>query len=137
MLCVGHMASQIEDIAWAICGSDLEHSNRNTPVKTETLLGTGGALRLADRFFKPRALVLNGDTYLAADYAQILKHHLEVRRDPAIVATLAVSRLEDTERYGTVALDSTERQVTGFREKVRGGTGPGWLNAGAYVIECT
>jgi NDP-sugar pyrophosphorylase family protein len=132
VLCVGHMSSQIHDCLGdgSRLGVVIEYS-----YETDTLLGTGGALRLADRFFKPRALVLNGDTYLAADYTQILKHHLEVRRDPTIVATLTVSRLEDVERYGTVVLDSTEGRVTGFREKVRGGTGPGWLNAGAYVIE--
>ena len=85
--------------------------------ETEALLGTGGALRLADRFFEPRALVLNGDTYLAADYAQILEGHLEARTGPTIVATITVSRLEEIERYGSVVLDSAEHHVTGFREK--------------------
>jgi NDP-sugar pyrophosphorylase family protein len=132
VLCVGHMASQIHDCLGdgSRLGVELLYSH-----ETEALLGTGGALRLADRFFLPRALVLNGDTYLAADYAQILEDHLEARAAAPIGATLTVSRLEETERYGTVVLDSTEHYVTGFREKETKQTGPGWLNAGAYVIE--
>jgi NDP-sugar pyrophosphorylase family protein len=132
VLCVGHMASQIEDYLGdgSPLGVKIEYSR-----ETESLLGTGGALRLADRFFRPRALVLNGDTYLAADYPQILGHHLEECRDARVAATLTVSRLEETQRYGTVVLDSSECYVRGFREKVQGGAGPGWLNAGAYVIE--
>jgi NDP-sugar pyrophosphorylase family protein len=132
VLCVGHMAGQIRDCLGdgSRLGVLVEYSH-----ETETLLGTGGALRLADRFFEPRALVLNGDTYLAADYTQILEHHLAERTDPTIVATLTVARLDEIERYGSVALDSTEQYVTGFREKTREQTGPGWLNAGVYVIE--
>ena len=52
--------------AWGMAldwASHIEYS-----VEPEVLLGTGGALRLAERFFEPHALVLNGDTYLATDY---------------------------------------------------------------------
>jgi NDP-sugar pyrophosphorylase family protein len=132
VICVGHMAAQIHDCLGdgSRLGVEIQYSH-----ETETLLGTGGALRLADRFFEPRALVLNGDTYLATDYTQILEHHLENRTDPTTAATLTVARLDEIERYGSVALDSTEQYVTGFREKAGEPTGPGWLNAGAYVIE--
>jgi mannose-1-phosphate guanylyltransferase len=132
VLCVGHMASQIEDCLGdgSRLGVDIRYSH-----ETGALRGTGGALRLAERFFEPRALVLNGDTYLAADYAQILEDHLDACTGPTIVATLTVSRLEEIERFGSVMLDSAEQYVTGFREKATKQTGPGWLNAGAYVIE--
>ncbi len=132
VLCVGHMGSQIQDRLGdgASLGVRIEYSR-----ESETLLGTAGALRLADRFFDPRALVLNGDTYLAADYRAILDHHLEERAEQNAGATLTVCRLEETGRYGTVVLDSTEQFVTGFREKVREESGAGWLNGGVYVIE--
>jgi NDP-sugar pyrophosphorylase family protein len=132
VLCVGHMASQIHDCLGdgSRLGVEILYSH-----ETEALLGTAGALRLADRFFEPRALVLNGDTYLAADYTQILEDHRKALTGPPIVATLTVSRLEEIERYGTVVLDSAEQYVTGFREKANKKSGPGWLNAGAYVIE--
>ncbi len=132
VLCVGHMASQIRDCLGdgSRMGVQIDYS-----LEPETLLGTAGALGLAARFFDPCAMVLNGDTYLAADYAGILEHHLEERMDPSVLATLTVSRLEETQRYGSVLLDSVERYVTGFREKALEATGPGWLNAGVYVIE--
>ncbi len=132
VLCVGHMAPQIHDCLGdgSRLGVRIHYS-----LEPETLLGTGGALRLAERYFDPYALVLNGDTYLAADYGEILEHHLEQRKDDPILATLVVSRLEETQRYGTVLLDAAESHVTGFREKAAEANGPGWLNAGVYVIE--
>ena len=134
MLCVGHQAAQICETLGdgSRLGVHIDYS-----VEGETLLGTAGALRLAERFIQPHALVLNGDTYLAADYARILGHHLEERADSGVVATLTLARLEDTRRFGTVLLDPSERHLAGFREKVSGtGTGgAGWLNAGVYVIE--
>ena len=92
-------------------------------------------MRLAERFFQPHALVLNGDTYLATDYARILAHHAGERAEQKVAATVTLARLEETERFGTVLLEPTGRYLTGFNEKVLGQQGPGWLNAGAYVIE--
>src|SRR5438477_10610039 len=65
VLCVGHLAGQIEAYFGngGRCGVRIDYS-----IEGEQLLGTGGALKLAERFFQPRALVLNGDTYLAVDY---------------------------------------------------------------------
>jgi len=132
VLCVGHKAAQIRDrlTDGSRLGVQIEYS-----LETQTLLGTGGALRLAERFFEPRALVLNGDTYLAADYSQILTRHVAEQAACGAVATVALARLEETMRYGTVLLDSTGQYLVGFLEKKSGSFGPGWLNAGAYVIE--
>jgi NDP-sugar pyrophosphorylase family protein len=132
VLCVGHRASQVLDCLGdgSRLGVQIEYS-----LETETLLGTGGALRLAERYFEPHALVLNGDTYLAADYTQILRHHIEERTDRGAVATMTLARLEETQRFGTVFLDATERFVSSFHEKVHEQKGPAWLNAGAYLIE--
>jgi NDP-sugar pyrophosphorylase family protein len=132
VLCIGHRASQIRDTLGdgSRLGVQIEYS-----VEGERLFGTGGALRLAEQFFEPRALVLNGDTYLAADYAQLLAKHAEERAGAGVVATLTLARLEDSRRFGTVLLDSTGRYMGGFREKEQGPSASGWLNAGAYVIE--
>jgi NDP-sugar pyrophosphorylase family protein len=132
VLCVGHRADQIRDRlgGGSRLGVRIEYS-----VEPETLLGTGGALRLAERFFLPYALVLNGDTYLAADYRDLVAHHAKERAGAGAVATMALARLEDGRRFGTVALDPDERFLAGFREKVQGAPAGCWLNAGAYVIE--
>jgi NDP-sugar pyrophosphorylase family protein len=132
VICVGHRAAQIRDCLGD--GSRLEVAI-DYSVERETLLGTGGALRLAERYFQPYALVLNGDTYLAADYTEILRHHVEERVDRRLGATLTLARLEDSRRFGTVLLESTGHDVAGFQEKVENSQGGGWLNAGVYVIE--
>ena len=104
VLCVGHRADQIR--ACLGDGSRLG-VNIDYAVEPEVLLGTGGALRLAHRFFQPHALVLNGDTYLATDYNRLLAHHAEERAGSNVVATLTLARLEETQRFGTVLLEPT------------------------------
>jgi NDP-sugar pyrophosphorylase family protein len=132
VLCVGHLAAQIHDCLGdgSRLGVHIEYS-----VESGTLLGTAGALGLAERFFETHALVLNGDTYLAADYTRILEHHVEERAARRVAATVTLACLDETERYGTVLLDETGRYLTGFKEKLHQSAGPGWLNAGTYVIE--
>jgi NDP-sugar pyrophosphorylase family protein len=132
VLCVGHRAEQVREAFGDGCalGVRIDYS-----VETDQLLGTAGALKLAERFFVPRALVVNGDTFLDADYNAIVAAHLDGAAKLGILATLTVCRLADASRFGTVLLDPTERFVVGFREKDPTNGGAGWLNAGAYVIE--
>jgi NDP-sugar pyrophosphorylase family protein len=134
VLCVGHRADQIRALMGdgSRLGVQIDYSVESGP-----LLGTGGALRLAERFIQPRALVLNGDTYLAADYARLHAQHVAERSGAGVVATLALARLDDARRFGTVLLEPGGRYLAGFHEKQEdpARAGPGWLNAGAYVIE--
>jgi D-glycero-alpha-D-manno-heptose 1-phosphate guanylyltransferase len=71
-------------------------------------------------------LVLNGDTYLAADYSEMLRCHRAQGRP----MTIAIVHQPDVARYGGVRL--REGRVEGFDEKGR--SGPGWINAGAYAL---
>jgi NDP-sugar pyrophosphorylase family protein len=132
VLCVGHRGDQIRQAMGdgSRLGVEIEYS-----VEGESLLGTGGAVRLAERFIQPRALVLNGDTYLAEDYARLLALHLEEQSSAGVVATLTLARFEETHRFGTVVLEPGGRYLAGFHEKLHEPAGPGWLNAGAYVVE--
>lgn len=93
----------------------------------ETPLGTGGAIRLALALIREAsALVLNGDTWLKADFAAMTAWHAAEGRP----MTMAVTQVDDTARFGGVLLEN--RRVVGFVEKGR--QGPGWINAGTYVI---
>jgi D-glycero-alpha-D-manno-heptose 1-phosphate guanylyltransferase len=93
----------------------------------ETPLGTGGAIRLAlAEVEEPQAIVINGDTYLDPDWREMLALH-ERAGGPM---TMAVTHTEDMARYGGVLIDA--ERVVGFIEKGR--SGPGWINAGAYVL---
>jgi D-glycero-alpha-D-manno-heptose 1-phosphate guanylyltransferase len=93
-------------------------------------LGTGGAIRLAwDRIGPGAIFVLNGDTYLEVDYAAMQASHMRA----AARLTLAVCRVPDAGRYG--ALELADDRVQGFSEKGR--SGPGWINAGTYLLSAS
>ena len=93
----------------------------------EKPLGTGGAIRLAlAQTREQAALILNGDTYVDLDFAAIAALHHSACRP----MTMAVIHAQDTSRYGGVLIE--DGLITGFTEK--GSHGPGWINAGVYVL---
>jgi D-glycero-alpha-D-manno-heptose 1-phosphate guanylyltransferase len=122
ILSVGYMREVIlESFRHNYRGMQVDYAIEETP------LGTGGAIRLAlERVQEPSVLVLNGDTYLNADFAAMFAYHRREGRP----MTLAVTHVEDTARYGGVLLEG--QRVAGFFEKGR--KGPGWINAGSYVL---
>jgi len=132
VLCVGYLADQIQSALGDghSLGVQIEYS-----VEPEgRLLGTAGALKKAERYFAPHALVLNGDTYFAIDYAAFLQHHLAQRQQRNANATLALTRLSERERYGNVVLDPSGQTIRAFREK-NAVEASGWVSGGAYVID--
>jgi NDP-sugar pyrophosphorylase family protein len=128
VLCVGHMAEQIEAEFGdgSRLGVRIDYSRDG-----EKLLGTGGALKRAERFFAPAAVVVNGDTYIDVDLEHLARAHANARERGA-VATLTLTEMLHADRYGTVSLDANG-WVSDFHEKDR--TNSGWVNAGVYVIE--
>ena len=90
-------------------------------------LGTGGAIRLALRSATAHdVFVVNGDTFVDVDFRSMLEAH----RRAAAAMTVAVHKVPDTARYGSLALE--EDRIRGFLEKGR--YGPGWISAGVYVV---
>ena len=94
-------------------------------------LGTGGALKLAAQGTSAEHLVaMNGDSILDADLGALISMHL----DRHASATIALAQAPEASRFGRVEYDDRGR-VTGFIEK--GSSGPGWINAGLYVLDRT
>jgi len=94
---------------------------------------TGGAIKCAEEFIDHEEpfLVLNGDIFSTFDYSALLKKHEETNAE----ATIALYRVEDPSRYGTVKL-TKENRVTQFIEKAPLGRAPSDLiNAGIYVLD--
>lgn len=93
-------------------------------------LGTGGALRFALPVLAEDFLLMNGDSWIESDLAQV---SLAWRQQPEAEAQLLLQRVPDAARYGTV--EASDGVITAFREKdpARAGT-PGWINAGVYVL---
>jgi len=73
-------------------------------------------------------VAMNGDSFVDVDFGALLDFH-RVRKG---LASLAVVRVPDTARYGTVKIDGDNR-VAGFLEKT-GANLPGVINAGVYVF---
>ncbi len=124
VLCTGYMGDQVRDVLGkSYKALRLAYSQESAP------LGTAGALRLALPLLNSNpVLVLNGDSYCAADLKQFWLWHRTRRAN----ATLLLTRMSDTARYGRVQV-SSDGTVTHFDEKGRE-NGPGWINAGVYLL---
>ena len=90
-------------------------------------LGTGGAMRLAcEQADAPDVFVLNGDTYLELDFHAMMDAHVRAGSH----LSMAICHVSDVTRYGALEID--DDIVQRFLEKGR--SGPGWINAGTYVL---
>jgi NDP-sugar pyrophosphorylase family protein len=128
LMCTGYLAEQIESKfgdgrMWDVC---IEYSREEMP------LGTAGALKLAQHHLRDTSefLVLNGDSFLEIDFRRLMSFHREHRH---AIATMAVLRVPNASRYGTVDIDANNR-VVGFVEKT-GSETPGLINGGIYIFK--
>jgi NDP-sugar pyrophosphorylase family protein len=126
VMCTGYLADQIENEfgdgqAWDVA---IEYSKEEQP------LGTAGAVKRAQHYLRdvPEFVVMNGDSFLEIDFRNLMEFH----RGHCAMATMAVLRVEDTSRYGTVDVDARGR-VRGFAEKT-GSEIPGLVNGGVYIF---
>ncbi len=90
--------------------------------------GTGGALRPVRDLVSNVALLLNGDSYCAASYTDLLAQHLRTQA----AVSLTVVQTQDAGDYGRVLVEECSGRVTGFAEKAS--AGPAWINAGVYAL---
>jgi D-glycero-alpha-D-manno-heptose 1-phosphate guanylyltransferase len=127
VMCTGFQAGQIQQEfgdgrKW---GVSIEYSEETTS------LGTAGAIKLADRFLShsPDFVVMNGDSFLELDFRQLMQFHWQ----NGGCASIAVRRVPDAARYGTVHVDEHNRVIR-FSEKI-GIPEPGLINGGVYVFD--
>ncbi len=126
VMCTGHLAEQIEEEfgdghKWDVA---IDYSKELQP------LGTGGAVKLAERFLHQASdfLVMNGDSFLELDFREFIRFH----REHGGLISMAVRRVPDATRFGSVQLDAN-RRVGGFSEKTSESI-PGTVNGGVYVF---
>lgn len=121
----GYRREQIEGFFGpAYRGMAIEYSPEETP------LLTGGAVKRAlDRCDSDWVFVLNGDTWLDADFESMEAAAANV--SDSVSAVIAVKRMRDFERYGTVDVDACG-SLTAFHEKRP--CEEGLINAGVYLL---
>lgn len=129
VFCIGHLATQVQEYfgdggRWGV----------HIAYAVETrLLGTAGAIRNAQDLLQGTFLVLNGDSYLDADFGLLVAAHRARRAaDPQAIGTLAAVWMADAAAYGRLEIDAGGH-LRRFGEKT--GSGPGLINGGAYVLE--
>jgi D-glycero-alpha-D-manno-heptose 1-phosphate guanylyltransferase len=123
VLSVGHLHHVIQNYFGAsFHGMSVHYATESEP------LGTGGAIRLAlAQATEDSVLVLNGDTFLQADYADMIRFHAA----EGASVTMAVVHHPNIARYGGVVVE--RKRIVGFEEKGR--PGPGRISAGTYVLD--
>ncbi len=93
-------------------------------------LGTGGAVKNAEKLIKHDFLTLNGDVIFdSLDLEKLFNFH----EDHKSRATIVVTSQRPRARFGTVDLDDNGH-VRRFLERQREGSTRQWINAGVYVL---
>jgi D-glycero-alpha-D-manno-heptose 1-phosphate guanylyltransferase len=124
VLCTGYMASTIRDeLGDRYQDLEIMYSVEEAP------LGTGGALRQACEIVSAEnLLVLNGDSYCHCILADFIAGQTASRASAGMV----LARVEDVARFGAVQINSDSRVESFIEKGIQ--TGPGWINAGVYLL---
>ncbi|MEF3306727.1 NDP-sugar synthase [Paenibacillus sp. GYB003] len=97
----------------------------------ETLLGTAGAIKNAERYLDERFIVVNADIVHAIDLLPLLEFH----NGHGGAVTIGLTEVDDPSHYGVVEQDKYGR-ILRFVEKPRIGEAPSnRINAGIYVMD--
>lgn len=98
----------------------------------EELLGTAGGVKNVEDFFeKSTFMVISGDALTDIDLTRVFKFH----KQKGGIATIVLTEVEDTSKYGIVLLDKDKR-IKGFQEKPLSGKAKSNLaNSGIYIFE--
>ena len=133
ILCVGYKRSQIQRFV----GRGSKWGMRVKYSVEKKLLGTGGALKKAERLIPGEPLlVINGDTFIDVKLSELVRFHRKRRA----VATLAAVRVAGGTRYGALSIVAGGR-IKAFLEKggrdAKGGPQKRrqLVNGGVYVFE--
>jgi NDP-sugar pyrophosphorylase family protein len=126
VLALGHGAAAVQEYLLDFRCSALEI----TTVVEPQPLGTAGAVRLARaRLRSDTVMVMNGDSFVAADLCEFLEFH----REAGAIGTMLCAMAEHGGRYGRIATDDNAR-IREFVEKDIALRGPAMVNAGVYLF---
>lgn len=131
VLCVGYRHEHIQ--AHFKNGEDwgirIDYSLEDRP------LGTGGALKNAERYVNDTFLALNGDSYFELDIEDLCHFHKRHKaRHNDLLGTIALTQVPDPRSYGSITINNENRILT-FDEKTDDRGAASLINAGIYVLE--
>jgi NDP-sugar pyrophosphorylase family protein len=109
-------------------GININYSIENKP------LGTGGAVKRACEFVEEfPVLVVNGDNLFHMDLTSFFEFHNSLRLSSQILATIALTTVENTSGYGVVELEGSK--IKRFYEKPEKKPKSKLINTGIYIAE--
>lgn len=124
VLAVGYMAEKLK----AMYGHSKVHRFKVFFSEEEVLLGTGGGIKKAlSQTRTDHVLILNGDSFVDLDLDELYALHKEKQA----AMTIAVTKVENANRYGSVILDDTSRVLL-FEEKSQT-SHAGLISCGVYI----
>jgi len=107
-------------------GSGMRQNVKITYSEEESPLGTGGAIKLAQKFVNEPFLVMNGDSYSDIDLEKFMKFH----KNQKTLASVVLQESNDLSHYGNVKLSGD--YISEFNEKKSSGSG--LINVGVYLF---
>jgi mannose-1-phosphate guanylyltransferase len=109
-------------------------SNLNMKIRytiEETPMGTGGAVKMAEKYLKESFLVFNSDILTDIDFSKMIAFH----KSKKAMATIAVTEVKNTSIYGVIDYDESG-YASAFIEKPKPGESDSKsINAGIYIFE--
>lgn len=100
-------------------------------IEEDIPLGTGGAIKNAERFFDDTFVVLNSDIVSDLNIKELVNYH----KAKKALATIAMTEVKDPSQYGVIEFDD-DGYIKAFKEKPKPyETTSKWINAGIYVFE--
>ena len=94
-------------------------------------LGTGGAIKNAEKYLDGTSLIFNSDIITDIDLQKLINHHRNMRAR----VTIALTRVSNPTAYGLVETDGSG-WITAFKEKPKPeDVTTDFINAGIYVFE--
>lgn len=124
VILAGHGAAQLQaELGASASGVTLEWSVEPEP------MGTGGALKWAERHVDGPALVVNGDTLADGDPWVVERD----RWERGAIGAVALYEVPDARSRGRVEVGPDDR-ITRFTEKDDAWQGPAWVNGGVYAF---
>jgi len=137
IFCVGYLHEQIEEYfgdgsRW---GVKIDYSIE------DELLGTGGAIKRAEKYLEGTFLTLNGDSFFDMNLSKLIQFHknkIVGVKSRGYLGTIALTQVENANNYGSVSFNQ-EKMIVSFVEKSAAKSAElnssNQINAGIYVLE--
>jgi len=120
VLCVGYLKEQVKEFFGdgSKFGVNIEYSEEKEP------LGTGGAIKNAEKFIDGKFIVMNGDIYSDINFDEFIKNHKNK-------SSLSLIKIYDCSDFGTVEIKGDK--VFSFKEKED--RKDDFVSVGFYIFE--